>query len=184
MCFIWQYNNKLPINSIFLICLFLFVCFQVTFPKYFQAVLNKACFRSSALLRLISPCVFFSRRLHNHLGSRRYHSLPSSYEYDGYIVSPSAVLSETICCSWQTRINTFPRYFLFLESQASGSPAAGPAEEQTSLEERGKKVVEREGKRQKRWAAKDKREAERAEVSLNWESITEARVGAAPLCLP
>lgn len=35
---------------------------------------------------------------------------------------------------------------------------------------------EKEGKKAKEGGKKDKREAERAEVSLNWESITEARV--------
>lgn len=35
---------------------------------------------------------------------------------------------------------------------------------------------EREGNKAKREGEKDKREGGRAEVSLNWESITEARV--------
>lgn len=95
--------------------------------------------------------------------------------------TPSAVVSETICCSWQAQINSFPRYSLswragqqvFQQSSLQRSEPVWRREGKESREE-----GEREGrrKRQKRGGEKDKREAERAEVSLNWESITEARV--------
>lgn len=75
--------------------------------------------------------------------------------------APSAVLSETICCSWQTQINSFPRYFLFLESRAAGSPAAGPAERQASTEEGWREARGWERRKEKRKRGGERKTKER-----------------------
>lgn len=94
--------------------------------------------------------------------------------------TPSAVVSETICCGWQAQINSFPRYSSswrarqqVLQRQGLPRRRVGPRQRKA-----GKRVREKEGGERAEeggGAEKDKREAERAEVSLNWESITEAR---------
>lgn len=152
--------------------------------------LNASCL-SSALLCLISPCVFFSRRLHNHPGSRRYHSLPSSYEYDGYIVNSISSLRWNNLLQLADTNKQFSQIFLVLESQAAGSPAARPAEKRTSLEEsRGEaKESREEGEREGR--EKGKRGGEERQ-KRGGESRSEPKLGiyywgtggAALLCLP
>lgn len=145
------------------------------FAAHCCVIFRNVCFSSSFILAA---------------GSRRYHSLPSSYGYDSYIINSisNPQWNNLQGLQWQTQINCFPD-IPFPRSQAAGSlPAreegsSKPAEKWMSGVESGERKKkeymeegERDGNKAKREGEKDKREGGRAEVSLNWESITEARV--------
>lgn len=93
--------------------------------------------------------------------------------------TPSAVLSETICCSWQTQINSFPRYSLSWRArqqvfQQPGLQRSKPVWRRVEDRRRkaGKRVKEKEGEKAKEGGGGEGRRQKRG-----GESRSEPKLG-------